>query len=274
MHLAITSIQRNRAPWIMEWLAFHLVVGFDRFYLYAHSCDDGTTELLTRLARHYPIVVHPFAGQHKPQLLAYQHAWNSYGREVDWMAFIDGDEFLFPTRAKTIREALAPFAETPLSALAVYWMCYGSSGHLEEPGGLVMEEFTRHAELDFLPNRHVKSIVRGGTDAVTISGSHVFSTPHGTVDALLRPIDRGVMANLMPSYEALRINHYATQSHDYFKRTKQHMGAADVSPELVRPDTWFTAHDRNECDDGTRWRFLLAVKLKLREMHAALAATP
>ena len=58
MDLAITSIQRNRGPWIMEWLAFHMVVGFNRFFLYAHQCDDDTVHLLLRLAQQYPIVLH------------------------------------------------------------------------------------------------------------------------------------------------------------------------------------------------------------------------
>lgn len=273
MTLAITSIQRNRAPWLMEWLAFHLLVGFDRFYLYLHKCDDGSAELAQRLSRHYPVVVHPFDAADRPQLVAYQHAWNAYGAQVDWMAFIDGDEFLFPTRAATMADALQPFQALPLDALAVYWVCYGSSGHLEDPPGLVLEQFTRHSGPDFAANHHVKSIVRGGDRPLQVVGSHVFPTPRGTFDERLRPVGRGVMPELQPSYEHLRINHYVTQSHDFFKRTKQTSGAADASAAWVRPDSWFSTHDRNEHDDGVRYRFLVGLKLQLREMHARLAGT-
>ncbi len=102
MTIAITSIQRNRAPWLMEWLAFHLVVGFDRFYMYTHKCSDDSTALLAHLSRRYTIVVHSLdADEVLPQLVAYQHAWNSYGREVNWMAFVNGDEFLFRLPAQT-----------------------------------------------------------------------------------------------------------------------------------------------------------------------------
>jgi hypothetical protein len=270
MNIAITSIQRNRAPWLMEWLAFHMVVGISRFFMYTHKCDDGSTELLVRLSRHYPIVVHPFDAPAQAQLIAYQHAWNNYGAQVDWMAFIDGDEFLFPTAKASLAEALAPFTAEPISAIAAFWMCYGSSGHVEDPGGLLLEQFTRHANLDFSVNRHVKSIVRGSTDPITITSSHIFTTLHGTVDSSLRPIDKAYMDELDPCYEALRINHYVTQCHDFFRLAKQTMGAADAGPDWIRPDSWFEAHDRNECDDGVRYRFLLAVKLKLREMHARL----
>ena len=276
MILGITSIQRNRAPWIKEWLAFHMVVGFNRFHLYVHRCDDDTTDILLRLSRRYPIVVHQVPPETpRPQIVAYQHAWASYGASVGWMAFIDGDEFLFPTQADTVQQALAPFADLPVSAVGVNWMCYGSSGHLQEPAGLVLENFTRHAGPGFTANRHVKSVVRGGEPEVLIDRSHVFQTPRGTVDDCGRPVTHGLMKDHEPMYVALRINHYVTQSWQYFTQIKQHGGAADVSPDAVRPDAWFRAHDRNECDDGVRFRFLLDVKRKLAEMDETLnAAAP
>jgi len=51
--LGIASIQPNRSKWIVEWLAFPKVVGFEQFYLYAHNTNDGMTEMLLKLARRY-----------------------------------------------------------------------------------------------------------------------------------------------------------------------------------------------------------------------------
>lgn len=270
MNIAITSIQRDRAPYLLEWLAFHMVVGVERFFVYAHRCTDGTHELLLKLARHHPIAAYVIEHDQQPQIGAYQHAWQTHGASVDWMAFLDGDEFLMPTREDTLAAALAHYAEAPVSALGVHWVCYGSSGHLEEPAGLVMENFTRHAAPDFAPNRHVKSIVRGGEPGVVIERSHLFQTPRGTVDDRLRPLNHGLSPYPDPCYEQLRINHYVTQSYGYFESFKQRSGAADINPAWVRPDSWFTEHDRNECDDGIRWRFLLRLKLKLRELRRQL----
>jgi len=78
----------------------------------------------------------------------------------------------------------------------------------------------------------------------------------------------------VPSYQLLRINHYSVQSWAYFKATKQRSGAPDSNPALVRPDSWFFKHDRNECDDGQSYRFLVPLQLKVRELQAALADTP
>ena len=270
--LAITSIQRNRGPWIVEWVAFHLLVGFNRFHLYCHRTDDGMDETLVRLATAYPITVHRITTDDRPQIAAYRHAWETHGGAVDWMAFIDGDEFLFPTRDANMADALARFDGQSLSAVAAYWCCYGSSGHVDEPAGLVVANYPRHSGADFLPNRHVKSIVRGRQDGVEILGSHVFTTPQGTVDDRRRPVHQGWMQALEPSYDLLRINHYAVQSHAFFRETKQTMGAADGNAKLVRPDSWYHTYDRNECDDGTSWNFLVRLKLKVRELQAVLAA--
>ena len=123
MRLGNASIQRNRNRWIVEWLAFHMLVGFNRFYLYCHRSDDGMAQTLATLARRYPISVYSIESGQRPQLAAYQHAWDSHNAEVDWMAFIDGDEFLFSPSHANLADAVDGYTGRSLSALAAYWIC-------------------------------------------------------------------------------------------------------------------------------------------------------
>jgi 2-polyprenyl-3-methyl-5-hydroxy-6-metoxy-1,4-benzoquinol methylase len=205
--------------------------------------------------------------------VAYQHAWTNYGNSVDWMAFIDGDEFLFPTQKSSIQEALAEFEHQPMSALGVYWKCYGSNGHVHEPAGLLMENFPRHSRTEFIPNQHIKSVVRGGAKVGAVR-AHLFETEMGTVDEQMRTITSGHMANYQPSYEHLRINHYVTQSLQYFREAKQGIGCADMKQGTgYRPDSWFENHDRNEEEDGVAATLLPRLKEKLMEL-ATLIASP
>ena len=44
MKISITSIQRNRNPWIVEWLAFHMLVGFNDFHGHLDP-PKATTEI-------------------------------------------------------------------------------------------------------------------------------------------------------------------------------------------------------------------------------------
>ena len=265
MTIAIASIQRNRNPYIIEWLAFHLAVGFDQFYIYAHKTTDGMAETLQRLSRKYPIQVFALDANDWPQIIAYNHAWTHFGNKEEWMAFIDGDEFLFPTKTDSIGEALAGYKDQKLSALGVYWKCYGSNGHIDEPTGMLLENYPRHSDDTFYANRHIKSIVKGGEQVVT-NRSHLFETGNGTVDEHFRPITEGLMMDYRPTYDVFRINHYVTQSFEYFKKTKQNIGAADLPAGAQRSDEWFTRHDRNEEDDGMSRRFLEKTKEYMKAM--------
>lgn len=55
MKLGITTIQRDRAPWIKEWIAFHYLVGFKKFYVFLHNCSDDTKKSLTDLEKKFDI---------------------------------------------------------------------------------------------------------------------------------------------------------------------------------------------------------------------------
>jgi hypothetical protein len=270
MKLGICTIQRDRGRWVEEWLAFHYLVGFRTFYFFAHQCVDDTRDVLLRLQNNFDVKIFVLSAElERPQLGAYQYAYQCFGAEVDWMAFIDGDEFLFSTLDHDLRRVLEPYMEEDLSALGVYWLCFGSNGHRREPEGLITENYTRRAADDFPPNRHVKSIVRGGLGDAVRAGpnSHLFYTPRGTVDELLRPVTQGVAEHARPSHTRLRINHYVCQSYEYFKTFKQRSGAPDAGRHMVRPDSWWEEHDRNDVLDAAIRPLLPSLKAILAEIR-------
>jgi len=258
MQLGICTIQRNRADWLAEWVAFHYVVGFRKFFIYLHKCTDNSAESVLALQRAFDIECFTIPDDtDRPQLASYQHAYTSFGHAVDWMAFIDGDEFLFPTNEDTLLEVLNEFQYRPISALGVWWSCFGSSGHIKEPDGLVIDNYQFRAALDFEANKHIKSMVRGhqGSHFSTGQNAHIFNTIYGTFDESLRPVTAGFMPELEPTYTKLRINHYVCQSFEYFKQFKQNSGAADAGPLAIRSDEWWTKHNRNDVHDETILRF-------------------
>ena len=44
--IAMVSISKNEAPYIKEWIEFHKLVGFTKFYFYDNESDDKTVEVL------------------------------------------------------------------------------------------------------------------------------------------------------------------------------------------------------------------------------------
>jgi hypothetical protein len=147
----------------VEWFAFHYLVGFRNFYFFAHQCSDQTAQIIVHLQKRLNIKAFVISRDAvRPQLMAYQYAYANFGDEVDWMAFIDGDEFLFPTRSRDLVKCLDELDNGLISAYGVYWSCFGSSRFLIEPPGLITEKYRHRAQHDFDPNSHLKSIVRGG----------------------------------------------------------------------------------------------------------------
>jgi hypothetical protein len=263
MKIAICTIQRNRGQWLKEWFAFHYAIGVRKFYFFAHKCTDNTNEVILELKKYFDINAFVLSADlDRPQLSAYQYAYQNFNHEFDWIAFIDGDEFLFPSRHQDLREVMENYSYRKISGLAAYWACFGSSGHIIEPEGLVTENYRYRANYDFEPNRHIKSIIRGhqGDNFSVLQNSHYFKTIHGIIDADNRSIQGG-FTQYEPNYEVVKINHYVTQSFTYFKSFKQSSGAADSNLNYVRPESWWDKYNRNEVYDNS----LSHINLKIKE---------
>jgi hypothetical protein len=268
MQLGLTALIRDRAPWIKEWIAFHYLVGFRKFYIYTRDCKDNTNEILTELKKHFDIKLFDLgAVPEGPQLKCYQDSYTNFGNEVDWMAFLDGDEFLFPTNSDSVESSLQEFDDKNISALGFYWKCFGSNGHITEPLGLIVENYKRRADDKFVANRHIKSIVRGGQglSVRAVYNPHLFETPFGTYDENLRPITCG-LTDYEPTYEKFRINHYLCQSRSYFLNWKKIIGAADGNRFEIKPESWWDEHDRNDVLDDSMDRFIGPLKNILKSI--------
>lgn len=269
MRLGICTIQRDRGRWLKEWVTFHHLIGFKKFYIFLHRCTDNSAEVILELKKYFDIQCFVLGEELlRPQLVAYQYAYQNFGDEIDWMAFIDGDEFLFPTSSNNICEVMERFEYEKISAVGAWWACYGSNGHMREPDGLIIENYTRRAEFDLPDNSHFKSIVRGrqGSNFSIGANAHFFNTLHGTVDEHFNPLTFGHMPGTKTSYDFLRINHYVCQSYEFFKTFKQHSGAADAGANVVRPDEKWHALDRNDVFDDKIHKFLPALQEKLSIM--------
>jgi len=250
-------------------------MGFRKFYFYAHMCTDDTASLLGRLARKFDVSALVIdSEQNGVQLAAYQHACDHYMDGVDWMCFLDGDEFIYSTAHDTLPEALAPYTSAPISALGVYNRNFGSSGHINEPQGLITENFRMRANDSFMAQRRVKGLVKGRQKVSASQCSNVFITPQGTVDELMRPITWGYMPEYLPSYTQFCFNHYVCQSHEYFLSFKKHSGHADANSSAVRGDEWWDNFNTNEVYDDSLTRFASPLRELVTQIHAELNITP
>ena len=156
----LLSAMRNEGPDVLEWVAYHRMIGFGRIVVYTNGCDDGSDDLLDALAslgwvehhRHTPAP--EVAPQDAVAVLAMQ---NPAVLGAEWLLWIDADEFLNPA-AGDLAGLIADLGDA--DGVALNWRNFGDSGHDVAPGDLVTAAFTRAAALQHRQSRTVKTLHR------------------------------------------------------------------------------------------------------------------
>jgi hypothetical protein len=59
MRITAITPMKNEGPFILKWLAYHLMIGINDFVVFTNDCEDGTDAILERLdelglVRHLP----------------------------------------------------------------------------------------------------------------------------------------------------------------------------------------------------------------------------
>ena len=252
VRLGVCAIVRDEASYIEEWVGFHRDQGVGVFRIYDNGSIDGTPDVLAALGI-VPVIwgghPHDFDAQ---QRAAYLEGANMLAGMVDWLAFIDIDEFVFGRDAPLV-QALAAFP-AGAGAIAVQQRMFGSGGQTRRLPGKVTERFLRAAPRLHGENRWFKTIARPELVAEFESVHNVRLLDGAYVMADGSPLER---AGRHPGEAARRVegaiglHHYATRSLEEF-RAKQARWA-DRAAARRMDDGYFFGRDGHasaeECRD-------------------------
>ena len=137
--IAVCAIFKDEAPYLLEWIAFHKMIGVDLFVLYDNGSSDGGAELIRRsnFARNVTVIEWP---DRPGQMSAYRHFHANHAPNFTWVAFIDLDEFIIPVAGGSIRDILLRRTYDDYGDILLNWLIFGSSHHAVRPPGLVIEK--------------------------------------------------------------------------------------------------------------------------------------
>ena len=93
--LSVVAILKNEAPYLKEWIEYHLLAGVDHFYLYDNDSPDNQVEVVKPFVAAGLVDYMPAPGKFM-QMQTYNDAFKRFKFFSRYMAFIDGDEFIFP----------------------------------------------------------------------------------------------------------------------------------------------------------------------------------
>ncbi|MBR1646874.1 MAG: glycosyltransferase family 92 protein [Selenomonadaceae bacterium] len=249
-NLAVAAIFKEEAPYLREWLDYHLLAGVEHFYLYNNDSSDDYEKILAPYIEANLVTLIDWSGK-AMQNPAYLDALNRFRFFCRYMTFIDLDEFIFPKTNQSIVEV----ADEVLSrnnraqALAIRWRIFGSNGQkTADYSRGVLERFTRRAPDEDETSEPYVKIVGNPRSMKFFAGSH-FATHFGgnfTVDEFGNKVTTYRTAGTL--VEKIVLNHYAAKSFEEFSR-KDRRGFADNAN--VRPYTkeLFNSLDLNEVFD-------------------------
>ena len=208
-------------PNIAEWVAHHLLLGFNKIVIFDHL---STTPISSTIGTNFNgrLTIIPITGSGNIKIKLMNDALDIASRENhDWMLYLDADEYVNLNRFNTIKEFLDYFKEA--DSIGINWLMFGTSGHISQPNGLLTENFTSS---ELYLDQHIKSFVRP-ISAVRSINPHYFIVSNQSrcysgngLRMQMGPFNRQIMPfTRAPIY----IAHYYTQSEEEHLRRKNRM---------------------------------------------------
>ncbi|MFV0512447.1 MAG: glycosyltransferase family 2 protein [Jhaorihella sp.] len=275
--IILAACMRNEGLFLMEWLAHHAALGFDRIVVVTNDCTDGSDLLLDRLnacgiVTHIRQSVSPGAN---PQETGMDHVLALCRTEGHThVLHLDSDEFLDLDKPRLgIRRILEIAPDADIIPFA--WRFFGDGGKFAwTPGDLLIEQNPR-AERKPDPATakckclfRVASFARAGDHAPMdpLVAEPVVRTPDG------RPLNprsliRQSTARWRPytrsaSGRGARLSHYAVRSLDVFlmKNDRGKGTGAPVSAKYHAGRKWYETCNRNGPTDTRMPRYLAGIR--------------
>lgn len=259
-NLAIATIMKNEAPYVKEWLDYHILAGVEHFYIYDNDSPDNLKEILQPYIN-AGVVTYIFYPGKARQYEAYNDAIQDYRFLCRYIAFIDADEFIFPQNNKSVIEVVDEIFENKPNAggLGVNIYRFGSN-YLENADYSkgVLERFTRRAPVDWLPVVNAAGVIGGTAHVKTITNPrkvNFFFNPHFAVyfEGFHAINENGgivpTFSNSPPTVEKIVMNHYPVKSFEEWKN-KVNRGTADAYHNIYSLEK-FKEDDHNEVFDDS-----------------------
>lgn len=284
-HTLISSV-KDEGPFLLEWVAHHLVLGFDRILIASNDCSDGTDRLLAAMdgvgyIRHVPNRLKP---GDIPQHAGYEKIRRLHDIDAsDWLMMLDADEFLNVHVGDHCVADLTERAEADIDVIALNGMFFTSLPATQWQPGRVCPLFAARLPTHHKANAALKTLTRNpgrfrGIHNHSMVGFkektplHVLwgdgtRTQTDPALPLWRQLRNGEIKSV--SHRLAHYNHYGLKAPDSFAlRAARGRGAvAETNAETARhTDAYFAERNQPSGEDHSIARYSAAVQDRMAEM--------
>lgn len=248
--LSLCAIVRNCESRVAEWLAFHRLMGVERFFIALHACEDQTEERIRALPFAHDIILeHVPLDASLPQMGAYEEMFARYKDTTRWMIVIDDDEFLFSDLRRDLKEILSRYEA--YGGVCVHWRWFGSNNHVLRPDGLTIANYTKRAKDEYVMHRGVKSIIQTAAYC-GVASPHLFWTEPVCCTTKYLPVTpvHHWQSGYHPQWFALRIHHYKVKSMEDWVLRARRGDCTLINPKPVNVTQYFLEDKNDVVDTG------------------------
>ena len=282
------SMMKDEGPFVIEWVAHHLAVGFSDLVVYTNDCSDGTDDMLIRLEElglvHHRRNAIPEGLRPQPSALNYAQD-EAVVQGSDWVMVFDADEFLSIRYGDgSLDDLIAATKAKNANGIVITWRIFGSGGVVNWSRAPVTEQYLMAAPVTWNKGWGVKTLFafdadywKLGIHRPKMKSRHIKTDFPDRVKWLTgsgremedyfkfrgwRSITRTV------GYDWVQLNHYAVKSVDSYAIRKLR-GNVNFKKDKYNSDYW-SLQDRNEVRDDTMLRYTA----RRGEIIAQLLADP
>lgn len=274
MKTAIIAIARYERRYMEEWFEYHSDLGINKFFIINNEDEDDKNQetLLNKLKQTYDITVINVRGPEALKKIgmqrgAYNYAYN-YIRmnepvvgKVDWVTFIDLDEFLW-LDGKRIDEFLSNPVFNDTNLIHLNWRIYNDNDQMYyNAAAPVQKRFTKMCPLNasyngdekakgVLENMFVKQILRVSPEPCMVDVHTTYFNQTSTV--ICRRADGSLTdwrwsADRINANDTCYVKHYITKSlEEYIDRRCVNVldAAREVTPLEKRIAWYFNINEK------------------------------
>jgi len=263
------SMMKDEAPYLLEWFAHHMAVGFTDILVYTNDCSDGTDDMLIRLEE-LGLGYHrrndiPEGIKPQPSALKYAQVEPLVGA-ADWVLVFDADEFLCIKHGDgTLDGMIAEAEEMGANGIVITWRIFGSGFVEDWSRDPVTEQYLYAAPSLWNKGWGVKTLFKFdpeywklGIHRPKMKNKHLKDGYPDTVQWLNgsgQPMEdyfkfrgwRSIRRTL--GYDWAQMNHYAVKGIDAYA-IRKFRGNVNNKKDKYNADYW-ALQDRNEVRDDT-----------------------
>lgn len=259
MRITAVTCVKNEGPFLLEWIAFHRLIGVTDFLFYSNSCTDGTDRLLDVLAARGLVqhLANPAEGRYYQMEALRDARRQPVVQQADWVWIADVDEFLnIHTGDHSVPALIKACGDPEAISLSFQYFANGQVDTFRDTP--VLTQFTRSHNPDLWCGERaieVKSLVRKDFPLQYFGAHRPFFKGNLPSDQRPRWTDgsgRDVPHRFLVAANSRRIRRFPAQGARRFA-TLNHYALRSLDSYLVKIDRGDVNRD-NRAFDLTYWR--------------------